>query len=482
MLTLSDAVFFLSGKKVIKQMLFNEFEALLDGVVDAPELKNAEVTAAFLQIDDQLKLRGLVCFLIRFTGEGAVERDWNLPLQQLLQSAGRGPDLGAGKIRLVCRSQCTVPWHQNSLWDPQGDHIQALVAAASNNRLGLIASDESWDEGDSWEVPGLGLGDDPVEPPMIMAEPPVIAAKVEIPILDIPTIEPAVAAPDTTNNTQSEPQEPDDSAQLNAMKSAFSVKIDRLQKSYDELDNKHKTVVDSLKSQAKEQVTQLGQDFKADIVKRDEQIDALKVRIEGEQSRYSDLREQQADMAANSQLEREELLTQMQSNEDVGSEKIVQLQQAFKKELQLRMDAEVSKANNGLAMREVELFYRDEQLALLRDDLTRMKTEKQAVLAESGHKILGSLEDNGVTLVAFHLGVGHITIPSEDVGRYLDQRTAYLAERCQVSITDFNLWQGHYNSPHCTHSDCNITIPKVDLVSAFKVGISDRCTLHATIA
>ena len=222
---------------------------------------------------------------------------------------------------------------------------------------------------------------------------------------------------------------------------------------------------------------------KNDLEKREQLVQALKTRLQAEQKRYTELKEQQSKLAADAHLEREELLVQMQNDQDVGSEKIAQLQQAFKNELDSRLDAETSKANDGLAVREVELFYRDEQLALLRDDVSKLKQERQAVIAGSGNKILSSLESNGVTLVAFHEGVGHITIPSEDVGRYLDQRTAYLSERCQVSVEAFNAWHAHYNQPQCQHVDangsiCAVAIPRVELASSFKQGVSDCCSAH----
>ena len=115
MSTITEAVFFLHGGKVIKEMLINEFEALLDGVVELPEFKNKEIEAVQAQINENLKIKGLVFFLLDFNAAGNVAADWNLPINQLLQSAGRGPDLGAGAIRLVCKRQCTVPWHQDSL-------------------------------------------------------------------------------------------------------------------------------------------------------------------------------------------------------------------------------------------------------------------------------------------------------------------------------------------------------------------------------
>lgn len=141
MSTITDAVFIFRQDKVIKEMLMSEFDALLDGLFDMSELKNQKAQAVYLQIDSHLKVRGLVFFLLGFNQQGQVVAEWNLPLQQLMQSAGRGPDLGAGAIRWVCKSQCTVPWHQESLWDPQQQTLQIISQVVQRNKLGLLEDD-----------------------------------------------------------------------------------------------------------------------------------------------------------------------------------------------------------------------------------------------------------------------------------------------------------------------------------------------------
>ncbi len=477
MSTITDAVFFLKGEKIVKEMLVSEFEALLDGIVEASEFKGQQgVHAVQVQITENLKIKGLIFFLIGFTSEGQVESDWNVPFNQLLQSSGRGPDLGAGKVHLVCKSQCSVPWHQNKLWDPEQSIIQLLVSTVQNNRLGIAESEDAGD----WDIPTLTA-----EPPIltpVTAEPPLLTpAASEIPTLQAAPVE-TIAADKPTPAV--------DSDELNllrmeltAIKAASSVKLDKLQKDYDELLARSKENIASLKQQAKEHVTQIAVDSKADMAIKDQQVQALKDQIESEQNRYTKLKEQQVEQAAESHLEREELLEQLQNGQDVEGDKIEALKQAFKNELSASVEAETAKTNEMLAMREVELFYRDEQITLLAADVAKLKDEKQLLMTESGSHILKALEDSGVTFVAFHVGVGHITIALEEVGRYLDQRTAFLAERCNVSIDVFNSWNEHYQQPICRHVDvsgkvCGQVIEKIELVSQFEAGISDHCEQH----
>lgn len=476
----TDAIFFLHDDKVIKEMFLSEFEALLDGVVDIPEFKNKKIQAVQAQITEGLKIKGLVFFIVGFNSAGNIVADWNLPINQLLQSAGRGPDLGAGAIRLVCKRQCTVPWHQESLWDPKQTTLEVLIKTVQSNRLGIVEDEDAWstqwDEGFD-DIPIVA----PVVPPTLTAEPPILTAA--IPVVDVPLITPSPVV------VKAENKEADITAfsilkkEFAALQAATSVKIDKLQKDNDALKEKNSTLADSLKKQIKEHVENLTRDFQQDLEKKDKQIAFLKTQFENEQKRYTELKEQQAEQAIQYHYEREELEEQLQKNQDIDDQKLNELKTAFKKELYAKVDAETSKVNEALAMREVELFYREEQLLLVKNELAQVKTEKQVMMKGSGSNILQALEDNDVTFVAFHVGVGHVTVAADDIGRYLDERTAYLADRCNVSVEEFTAWQNHYNNPVCCHIEadghiCSKKVARIDLVSKFIKGQSDMCDAH----
>ena len=136
----------LFGKKVVaKEMRYSEFEAVLDGVVGITELANREICAAYVKITPALKVHSLVTFQIEFNERGFADEDWNIPLRHLAENAGPGPDLGAGPIRLACRSQCSVSWYQRELGEPNQrdiDHFYLLQEAVTRNKLGLITNDE----------------------------------------------------------------------------------------------------------------------------------------------------------------------------------------------------------------------------------------------------------------------------------------------------------------------------------------------------
>ncbi len=127
------AVVFFDANAVVKEMLQVEFEAVLDQVVGLSEFAGREINACFLRINQRLQIVGAVFFLVDFDARGYVNRSWNVPIEHLIENAGRGPDLGGGRIRLACRSQCSVPWHARQLWDPvlegDGSSLQQMVQA-----------------------------------------------------------------------------------------------------------------------------------------------------------------------------------------------------------------------------------------------------------------------------------------------------------------------------------------------------------------
>ena len=122
-------------------MLFSELRSVLDGMIALPEFAKESVSAVYVQLNEQLQVIALVYCLLPFDDEGRVQPDWDLPLRSLALTGGPGPSLGAGPIRLVCRSQCDPQWHGN-LWEPreQGgrDPFEDVRRLIRRNRLGLL--------------------------------------------------------------------------------------------------------------------------------------------------------------------------------------------------------------------------------------------------------------------------------------------------------------------------------------------------------
>ncbi len=133
------AVFFVDEGQVARQMRATEFGAFLDGYVGLSDLAETDVRAVLVELDPALQVQALVFFRIWFDEEGRADANWNVPIEDLAKRGSKGPDLGGGPIRLVCRSQCPEPRYADDLWDPDmtpgSNHFQAIRKAVDANAL-----------------------------------------------------------------------------------------------------------------------------------------------------------------------------------------------------------------------------------------------------------------------------------------------------------------------------------------------------------
>ncbi len=143
---LTEAVLLFSERGIAKEMLYPEFEALLDGMVSTPEFADETVEAVFLQISNRLHVRGAVFFTIDFDLDGNINSLWNMPLRAMAEKAGRGPDMGGGPIRLVCLGFSSHPKYRPHLWKPgqrEGrSDLLMIKEAVTRNTLGILGDDE----------------------------------------------------------------------------------------------------------------------------------------------------------------------------------------------------------------------------------------------------------------------------------------------------------------------------------------------------
>jgi len=155
----AEAVYFFQDENIVSEMLFTEFESVLNQAAGLDQFAASIVRCAYAAVGTGLAVRGVVCFQLNVDEEGMADPGFNIPLRHLLRHGGSGPDLGAGAVRLACRGQCSVPWHANNLWDPQesnGEHPVVLIQRAVwRNRLGLKLVPQQFDEL-SGEVSGEG--------------------------------------------------------------------------------------------------------------------------------------------------------------------------------------------------------------------------------------------------------------------------------------------------------------------------------------
>jgi len=139
-----QAIIFLNDKhQVVKEILYPEFEAVLDQYVGMLDFENQTLKAAYLQIDYQLNITGAIFFVIAFEARGYIDKHWNIPLLKVLDKAELGPNLGTGAIRLCTADQCSMPSIRSDLWTPPDDIFITLQQAIKRNNLCLTTPVEA---------------------------------------------------------------------------------------------------------------------------------------------------------------------------------------------------------------------------------------------------------------------------------------------------------------------------------------------------
>jgi hypothetical protein len=444
-----DAVAFFDGNILVKEMLYPEFEAILDHVVGIHEFRNKNAHAVYLRINAQLKITAAVFFVIDFDDRGNVNKAWNIPLQHLADTAGRGADLGAGQIKLSCRSQCSVSWHQRSLWDPvlePGDSntLTILAKAISRNRLGLQMAPA--------------------------AEP-----------------EPAPQPPRVNQSSSFASAKP---AENGVSATALSELEARLKQKYQQDLKAHSKILledqklrlSAMKVEAQDQLEKIQSHYRAECIKLNEKIESSKQLFLEEKHKNLQLKKTLDSQADNVKQVRERYTAELEQSKAFSRDQLLELQEKFENEAQAKLDSVTTELKERLDMREVELFYRDEQIKRLNEETAQLRKEKQSLVDGRGDGLLQNLVESGITFVAYQPGVDHLTIPLSDMSKYLESPVDYVAEKCAVDKPLYLSWLAHVELPVCNHTThgvmCAKPIPKVDKPSRFYVGESDRCAEH----
>ncbi len=434
-----EAVLFYNEGTICKEMLYPEFEAVLDGVVALPEFADRQMHAVYVMINPRLQVRAAVFFCLDFNEDGSADDGWNIPLRQLAERTGRGPDMGAGPIRLACRSQCPVSWHQMHMWDPkvsaERNDLALLRDTIKRNQLGLLVEDE-------------GAPVVPAERLQMVAEDAWYAAE--------------AGKEATTQRSESHEREQRQKAALLIKQQRQRIaNLERLREE------------DALKSAAAaDKERKLLQD----------EIRSLLQQLQQQTELNASLHAQMTAQAESFQKAREEMSKQLRTLEVSGRVEIGAAREQFEHEAQARIAAAVAEYKEQVTIRDVELAYRNELDAQQEDEIQRLKNECET-LRQSGDRVLEDLSRQGVVFMAYHPGAGHLTIALQDLARYRANPLAYAAAKCFVSEEQYRQWLEHYQKPACiatlaSGERCAMPLDKVDAPSRFVIGESNCCARH----
>ncbi|AFU97418.1 hypothetical protein [Simiduia agarivorans] len=417
----AEAIYIFSGNKIIREMLYSEFEAILDGYVPIPDFARKQVRAVYVRINSRLAIVAAVFFLIEFDAEGFPDRRWNIPLGQLADTASSGPDLGAGPIRLACASQCAIDWHQPKLWDPNlqtgRNNFSQLKKCASANRLGLIFKRD----------------------------------------------EKAIEQETIQQTAQQQTME----ARLHM---AQLIKDQRFKMSV--LKNQYQQQVDSLKLEHQQR---LGH-YQLQLEAKNHELQ----RIQLANQQLKEKTEAQLEKMAGI---REYFEHKLQSAQAGEQESLQSLQAQYQAEMQLKLDSATAELEEQVQLLNMELTYRNEQEASLNEEINRLKAELQNLMNNSGNELLSQLQEQGINFVSYQPGAGHITIPVSDLADFMESPEEYAARKIGLSGTQYRNWLAHYHKPNCCAlksdgSVCGAVIERVHNPRDFHPGENDRCADH----
>jgi hypothetical protein len=141
-LSTAEAILFFDDHKIIKEMTFLEFQAILDSYVPLHDMAKRSMGAVYVRINAKFNVTAAVFFRINFDLEGFVEKTWNMPLQDLADKAAKGPNMGSGAVKLACFSQCPIDGQKDNLWDPEmqaaNNDFIVIKKCIQSNTLGLM--------------------------------------------------------------------------------------------------------------------------------------------------------------------------------------------------------------------------------------------------------------------------------------------------------------------------------------------------------
>jgi hypothetical protein len=440
------AVFFCEERKITREMFYAEFEAFLDSVVPFPEYAGQEIKAIYVQVSPQLKVLAAVYFLVGFDGAGNADRRWNLPLQQLADQAEAGPNLGAGPIRLACRSQCPVSWYTQNLWDPdmvsEPNDFAILRDIVKQNKLGFkkVELDEA---GDVAAPPVLPVpGAEASESDKLLAESLVQFLRKKL---------------QEEETTEREATAKNSRLLLATQKNLLADEINILEK------------------QHSEEVRQMQQKFQ-------ETRQLLEEQKKHNEKLQQELTEQADVLAQTKQLFEQRLA----KNKASGVSQLDAIKEDFANELKRNMESLTRDFNETLAAKNQEILSCHEENKIQHTEIERLNAERISLISQGGEQFMQRLSENKVSFVAYHQGSGHINIGIDEIGEYLANPMAYVAHYCKVPESVYRLWLKHHENPVCeVYSEvkgaiCGKHLKPVINPSQFVVGRSDRCPLHWT--
>jgi len=475
-----EAVYFFDKNGIAKEMLNQEFESFLDGLMGMPELAGKTVQSAYVRINESLKITAMVFFIIRFDRQGVAESTWNFPLKSLSEQGVDGPDMGAGPVRIYMQSINSKAAYKNHLWDPaerggKNDLIH-VRDAVRNNRLCLSVDDPS----SEWMGNASMVMREPTSAPApapVAVKPKAFVAMEEeqdhIPL--------ATSTLATSDN--------DEFSQAIKIIESQRIKITALENT---LLSKNKGTIGSEAELKKLQetlaITQKNLNISLELeIQLEQEKKALEVQFaEAKKELKNAEKELEKSKLAleklNQQAKEKINKLKLDSDASLKSEK-----EKIEKQLSSRiknLETQIETVREDVAKeKDQELRMEKQKIENLNKELTTLRGDKFRLMKDGAEGFFKKMEKADISFMSFKPGAGHITIDINDIASFLENPNVLVAEKCGLSVEAYEIWLAHYqdavcNAPMPGGIVCGNKITRTDVPSKFKVGTSDRCTSH----
>jgi hypothetical protein len=460
-----EAVFMFGKKGIAKEMLYQEFESVLDGLIGTPSLADKKVQAAYVEINSSLNIKALVFFTISFDKQGMADSTWNLPLDKLARKGVQGPDLGAGPVSIYMQGGNEIDDYDKYLWDPGeragSNDLIHVRDAVRKNRLCLSSDDDSEER-----MGNAAMG---------MREPSNSYGDED----DVPVATSTLASDDNDEFSQAikiiESQRIKITALENALTQNKPKKNDGLEKAFSEskleLENIQKRLLESQKNE--------------------EKLTLLKEKLE-------EKLEERKKAVKKSEQENEQIQLLVKKTEKQGQEKLERAKEKYQKNLQLESEKienkltkriteleqeKLDSASEITKEKEAELHKERQKIESLNKELTSLRGEKFRLMKDGAEGFFKKIDAADISFMTFKPGAGHITITVDEIGGYIEDPDSFLAKKCGVSLEEYHAWRDHYDKPICLaplpdKQVCGKTIFRSDSPAKFNPGSTDRCQSH----
>ncbi len=469
-----EAVLFFGNSGISREMLYTEFESILDALIPMPDLASSTQFAAYLVINGSLNISSIVFFTLGFDEQGFADAKWNVPLRSLASKGVDGPDMGSGKVRIYMQG-IDDGKYKASLWDPaeRGGtndliHLRNSIRA---NRLCLTKeNDESEWMGDASMV--MQQVQPAVKPKQAQA---VAAAPVQA-VQAAPVSEPQGEASTLMVDNS------DEFSQAIKIIESQRIRITALENTL----QKSQTLMPEM--QAAQEASEA-------------EIASLKKQVADFEAKNAEL---QADLGESSTISKglkkqvDELTKKLEKSEKQAKDKIDELKNKSEQSSKSSMDKLEKELTKKLETREKELEKdfeakiaaeqdeqkkKDQQLENFKKELTELRGDKFRLMKGGAEDFFKKVAEADINFMAFKPGAGHITIPLDDIGTYMNSPNEYVAKKCNMSLEEYETWLAHYNNPVCTaplpgDKICGDKVTRTETPAKFQPKVSDRCKKH----